>query len=261
MTTTTTTPNLWLWLGPYALLMLFMVHAMVQLTVSLLAQRPSHRRKPLTADALRAKLAALASIDTSYTLREGEDCDIEFIRTDTANATEPRLRARWSTTVTLRLLLDDARHDVRIGEASRSAGYTIGLAGWLPRLWAYAGYHAGPPGRSPLTDAISKAVLAGGWSYRPVIFPYQATYRGAAFMQWLTPAPLRQTRAVTLWGILYPLSYWLGMGWLIALGGSEMYTAHNLIILALISAVWWGIWAFLAWALCGFPRFWLRRDG
>ncbi len=40
------------WLIPFALLMLVMLHAMMEFTVSLLVERPQANRKPLAADRL-----------------------------------------------------------------------------------------------------------------------------------------------------------------------------------------------------------------
>ncbi len=253
-----TTQHLWLWLGPYVLLMLCMVFAMLEFTVSLLAKRPAHRRKPLDAAALRAKLAATAA-SRADTLRVGQACDFEFIWADSDTIDAPRLRARRSSTVRLRLLLDAERHEVRAGETAQSSGYLVGLVGWLPRLRAYAGYSANPPGASPLLDDLRTTVLAAGWTYRPVVLPFLATYGGTALVRRFTPVPLRRTSPGLLWGILYPLSYWLGIGWFLALGGPALWTARTLWLLALVSGAWWGVWGLLAWAICGFPRFWRRR--
>ena len=33
---------------------------------------------------------------------------------------------------------------------------------------------------------------------------------------------------------------------------------HTLLVLIGVSAIWWGVWDFLVWALGGFPAFWRR---
>jgi hypothetical protein len=74
-------------------------------------------------------------------------------------------------------------------------------------------------------------------------------------LQALTPALLRRWTARQFWGVLYPFSYFLGLGYLVAIIGP--LDRHTLLMLIGVSAIWWGIWAFLAWALSGFPS--LRR--
>src|SRR5438128_43305 len=75
-------------------------------------------------------------------------------------------------------------------------------------------------------------------------------------LQALTPAPLRRWTARRFWGVLYPLSYVLSIGYLVAIVGS--LDRHTLLVLIGVSAGWWGVWGFLAWALSGFPAFWRR---
>ncbi|MBI3942306.1 MAG: hypothetical protein HY326_04775 [Chloroflexi bacterium] len=250
--------SLW-WLIPFALLMLVMLHAMMEFTVSLLAQRPQSHRKPIPADELRQRLLAANEGDQPYPLVEGKDCDLE-IRWELEKVPQP---SRWAIASAasggrLRLLLDEHRHEVRMNQVTYSYYFFFGLTGWLPRLGGYAGVQSGPSGH-PMTKALSRIANRGGWSVRPVLWWFQATYRGYHLLERLTPAPLRRWPARRFWGMLYPLSYVLGMGYLVVIIGS--LDRQDVLLLAGISTVWWGIWGFLVWVLRGFPAFWRGRHG
>ena len=68
--------SLW-WLVPYAVLILLMVYAMMEFTVTLL-QRPPANRKPVAGDELRRRLLALHKPDHPHPLVVGQDCDLEM---------------------------------------------------------------------------------------------------------------------------------------------------------------------------------------
>lgn len=248
--------SLW-WFLPYALLMLLMLHAMMEFTVSLLGQRPQSNRKPITAEELRQRLLAGYEADQPYQLITGKDCDLE-IYWELGEVLPPSRLAigKAASGGCLRLLLDEQHHELRMNQMTHSYYFFFGLTGWLPRLGGYAGFHSGPPGYS-MTKELNRIANRGGWSVRPVLWWFQATYRGYHLLEALTPMPLRQWSARRFWGILYPLSYVLGIGYLAAIIGS--LDRHNLLIVAGISAIWWGVWGFLVWMLCGFPAFWRRR--
>jgi hypothetical protein len=244
------------WLVPYIVLMLVMVHAMMEFTVSLLVKRPPANRKPAPGNELRRRLLALNEPDQSHPLIEGRDCDLE-IKWAKEDARHGRFAlSRHSSSSHLRFLLDEQRHELRVHQISSGSGFFLGLEGWLPRIQGYASFSAGPPGQA-LTQDISQIANRSGWAVRPVLWWFQATRSGYHFLRALTPAPLRQWPARRFWGVLYPLSYFVGMGYLMAIIGS--LDQQNLLLLVGISAVWWGIWGFLVWALCGFPAFWRRR--
>jgi hypothetical protein len=243
---------------PYALLMVVMVHAMMEFTISLLAQRPQSNRKPIAADELRERLLALNERDQPYRLVEGKDCDLE-IRWEMGEAPHSSrfAIAKGGALYHLRFLLDEQRHELRVNQVNRSYSFFLGLVGWLPRIGGYFSFQAGPPGQA-MTEEISQIAKRNGWRLRPVLWWFQATHRGYHFLERLTPVPLRRWPAQRFWGILYPLSYTLGVGYLAALISPLDW--HNLLMLLGISAIWWGIWGFLVWVLCGFPAFWqLRR--
>jgi hypothetical protein len=153
----------------------------------------------------------------------------------------------------IRLLLDEHRHDLRMNQVSRSYSFFLGLVGWLPRLGGYASAQSGPPG-GLMTEEISRVANHYGWNVRPVLWWFQATHRGYRFLERLTPPPLRRWPSRRLWGLLYPLSYFIGVGYLVLIAGGLDW--HNWLLLVGVSAGWWGIWGLLVWAMLGFPTFW-----
>ncbi len=244
------------WLVPYVLLLLLMLHAMMEFTVSLLAQRPPARRKPIAAAELRERLLALNRAGLPDQLVEGRDCDLEIYSQVEYPPPAGRFAIGKGASVQhLRLLLDEGRRELRLNQVSHSYGFFLGIVGWLPRIRGYFSFQAGPPGQA-MTKEISQIANQSGWVVRPALWWFQTTYRGYRFLERLTPALLRRWPARRFWGILYPLSYALGLVYLVAMIGP--LDRHNLLLLLGISAAWWGIWGFLVWVLCGFPAFWRR---
>jgi len=241
---------------PYAVLMLVMLHAMMEFTVSLLAKPSPTKRKPVPADELRKRLLALETSEQAFQLRQGQDCDLEIYWEYVMDRQPVGLAIqRGSSMNRIRLLLDEVRHEIRMNEASRSAYFFLGMVGWLPRLRGHFSAQAGPPGEG-MTGHIRQVAHHAGWGVRPVIWWFEATYQGHRFLETLTPSFLRKWPARRLWGILYPLSFILGMGYLVAI--LRPLDGRNLFILLGVSAAWWGVWGFLTWMLLGFPRFWRR---
>lgn len=249
-------PNLWLWLGPYGILLLIMLYAMVEFTVSLFIKYPPPNRRPVTAAQLRARLLALCAKLPPFDRVESPDSDLELRWQAVAKGEGRFWKAKRQTTVRVRLLFDEERHEVRANESSHSSGYIIGLDRWLPRLSGGAGYSAGPLVTGRFAERIAATANAGGWTYRPVVLPFQVTRRGLQFLQALTPTPFRQLPPTQVWGILYPLTYVLAFVWLFGRGSPALWTTHNLWLFVLISTVWWGVWGLLVWTLHGFPKFW-----
>jgi hypothetical protein len=243
------------WLIPYAVLILLMVYAMMEFTVTLL-QRPPANRKPVAGAELRRRLLALNEPDHPHLLVVGQDCDLE-IRWEHEDFQRSRfVLSRHSSSSHVRFLLDEQRHELRMNQVDSGSGFFLGLEGWLPRMQGYASLSAGPPGQM-LTKDISQMTYRSGWTVRPVIWWFQATHSGSRWLQALIPAPLRRWPARRFWGGLYPLSYCLGIGYLVAIIGP--LDRHTLLVLIGVSAIWWGIWGFLVWALGGFPAFWRRK--
>ena len=244
------------WLIPFGFLMLGMLHAMMEFTVSLLVQRPQVKRKPVPADRLRQRLLAVKADDPLYQVVKGKDCDLEICWESNAAPYSGRWAiAKAASEGCVRLLLDELRYELRMNEISHSYYFIFGLTGWLPRLSGYAGMQSGPPG-SPLVKELSQVANRNGWSVRPVLWWFQATYGGYQLLAALTPPPIRQWPARHFWGVLYPFSYGLGMAYLVLISSFER---RDWLLLIGISAVWWGVWGFLVWMLCGFPAFWQRK--
>ena len=86
--------SLW-WLVPYAVLILLMVYAMMEFTVTLL-QRPPANRKPVAGDELRRRLLALNKPDRPHPLVVGQDCDLEM-RWEHEDETKVLTIIRYST--------------------------------------------------------------------------------------------------------------------------------------------------------------------
>jgi hypothetical protein len=244
------------WIVPYIALMLLMVHAMMEFTVTLLVKRPSARRQPVDKDELRRRLLALNQSGQVHSLTEGQDCDLEmkWAYEDTRRSRLAVSRQAGSSHV--RFLLDEQRHELRMHQVDSGSSYFVGLQGWLPRIHGSAGIGAGPPGEF-LTKEISQVANRAGWTVRPVLWWFQATHSGYRFLQALTPAPLHRWSARRFWGWLYPLSFFGGLGYLAAIIWPP--DGRNLLIMAGVAAMWWGIWGFLIWMLRGFPAFWRRR--
>jgi len=244
--------SLW-WLMPYILLMLVMLQAMMEFTVSLLVQRPQAKRSPVPAKELERRLLAESQDARPYRLVEGKDCDLEIVWEPVeTTAAERTLFAKSASRSHIRLLLDETRHDLRVNQVSRSYFFLVGMVGWLPRLQAYASAQSGPP-EAALTKEISQIANRCGWTVRPVIWWFQATQRGFQVLEKLTPRPLRSWSARRFWGILYPLSFLLMITYLIAITGG--FAWDDLAVIAIVTAGWWGIWGFLVWMLLGFPAF------
>ncbi len=229
------------WLAPYLLLMLLMLHAMMEFTVSLLMTHPGSRRKPVSGPELRKRLLRLNESNPASTLVAGRDCDLESYWRSEVEPIPARLAiSRWASDGRLRLLLDESRHECRLNQVSRSYFFFLGLRGWLPRLRAFASVQSGPPGLV-MTEDIGRIAARSGWSVRPVLWWFQATHGGVRFLQAMTPPPLRRWSPRRFWGIVYPLSYILGMAYLAAVIG-PLTLRQGLLILG-VSVAWWGTWA------------------
>jgi hypothetical protein len=182
---------------------------------------------------------------------------------------------KLSTRYGARLLLDDLRREVRWYEWIRSGAFFLGLDGSRPRfmrsLFFQAGYlkvHAWtgaavglsggwPPRIEQIDDfavdvgALRARVVStideAGWSLRPTHLWFQtrpASFRlaRAVLPAWVRLQPLRR-----FWGIVYPASYVLAVGYLLwAAGGFQL---QNVWIVAGITAAWWGVWGGLTWLL------------
>lgn len=213
----------------------FMVHAMMEFTASLLVKPPPANRKPVGAIELRWRLLQLNENNHPYKLIESHDSDLE-LHWDVVKASwQARFaKVKLTTLYRARILLDESRHELRFHEYLRTASFFLGFAGWQPHFNAYIGFQAGYvsgtwagraygllPGFPPRIGQVynfqvstdeAKADITGvandsGWTFRPVLWWFQATHRGYRLLQALTLAPFRHVPARRFWGIIYPVSY------------------------------------------------------
>ena len=272
------------WIGPYAVLVLLMLYAMMEFTVTLLARSPATPRRPLAERDLRRRLLALNEPDRPYFLVEGKDCDLQ----PTWQVIDPAwheqfARVKLTTLYRAWILLDPSRHELRMHELLRSANFFLGFDGWRPVCQPYLFLVAGltgrwtgraygilpgfPPRIGAVTDFAADTValrdqivqVAGrcGWTFRPMNLWFQATTWGFRLLGYITPPAVANMPARHFWGVMYPTSFFLGIGYLVAVG--RLWDLHSLLLIAGVSASWFAVWGFLVWALVGFPIFWRRR--
>ena len=277
--------SLW-FVVPLFVIAIFMLEAMMQCTLALVMGKPRQWKQHATADELRAKLLALTTPGQPWRIEPGTDCDLRLVW----DALDAEWRAQWRTVklsviYDARLLLDEVRHELRINEHVRTANTFVGFTGWsLVASWrwsaswgivegswagvAYGMRHTRWPrvgdavpyvvSSSAETKAIAKVARQAHWTVRPVFWPFQATRHGLALFRRVMPDRLEVAPSRRFWSIAYPASFAAFALYLLLLIGVP--DVHNTLVLLLIFGVWWGIWCPLAWALCGFPRFWQRAD-
>src|SRR6478672_672693 len=229
------------WIVPYAVLMLFMVFAMMQFTVALLAKQPPPEREPVDRNELLSRLLALNSPDNPYQLVPGADCDLELHWNPVESSWAGRFaRVKLSSVYQARMLFDDKHHQVRWWEMLRTSSFFLGFDGWVPnsnRSWqlqtgyintTWAGKAYGIlPGFPPRIGKvstfeldtvtskkrISKVVADSGWTFWPVLWWFQVRRDSNSVLQALLPSALRRISARGFWGILYLASFVVGMGY------------------------------------------------
>jgi hypothetical protein len=277
--------SLW-WIVPYALLMVFMLFAMMQFTVALLARKPGRRGHPVDSAELLRRLMALDAAGNPYRLVEGQDWDLE-LRWEPVNlAWSGRFsRVKLSSLYRARMLFDEVQHEVRWWEMLRTSSLFLGFDGWIPRFnWSWRvqtgyintswtgrayGIQAGFPPRIAEVSGyeldtvkpkmeISKIITQSGWTFRPVLWWFETRRGGGRLLQVLIPPALKRLPARRFWGIIYPASFFLGIAYLAAVAGPLDISAWLWIVA--VSAIWWGTWGFITWALTGFPAFWRRSS-
>lgn len=285
--------SLW-WLLPAGAIAVFMVVAMMRFTLALLTRRPRRRAQRIGGAELRARLAALAGHDSPYRVTERRHGGLE-LAWDVVDAAWRERFARVKLTVAYRarMLLDEARGEVRWFESVRSSSFFLGFDGWRARWNASFFYRSGYvnvtwsglaygilPGFPPrigrvrefhldtvaVKEEIRAVVEAAGWGFRPTTTALEVSPRFIRFcrgaLDLLVPAAWRGWSERRVWGVLYPLSFALFFVYLIFIAGSPaMVTPGDLGVMAAVAAIWWTIWGFLAWALLGFPTPGRRRRG
>ncbi len=229
-----------------------MLHAMMELSVSLLAARAPSRRTPVAKADLLRRLRAIEDPDWPAPLTPGVDCDLEIHRRSPRESN----RRRWALAgsggnARVRLLLDDSRAEVRVNESAGSYRFFVGRAGWLPVLRGSAGAAAGPPGAA-LVDEIGEVARRAGWTMRPVVWRSQATHRGLRVRRMLVPEMLRRWSPRRFWGVLYPASFAAAIAVLVTAAGP--LSRSQWLVLGGVVAAWWLVWTSLMWVLGGFRR-------
>ncbi len=264
-----------LWIVPAFALTCFMVYAMMECTVSFLVKRPPPGRKTVDAAELRHRLLGLNQPGNPYRLVDSRVADLE-LHWDVVDASWYELFAKVKLTIVYhaRMLIDELQREVRWYEIMRSSNFLIGFDGWTLRLnfafrlqtgylnvdWrglAYGIISVFPPriGRvykfhlntMRVKNEITRIVTESGWALRPRYLWFQTRRGSYQLGQALLPATLRRWPARRFWGLVYPASYVLTIGYLVAITGA--YDFRNLLVFGAISAAWWGVWGFLAWIL------------
>lgn len=260
-----------LWIVPGVVLSLFMVFAMMEFTVAVLRREPKRMGKPVDEATLRQRLLALNEPGKRYRLVEDEKYDL-LLDWEVVDASwrRPFGKVKLTTAYGARMLLDEERHEVRWYEWVRSANTFIGFDGWVPRFnFSYffqAGYlnvvwkgsaYGLLPGWPPrigrvyhfslntieVKKEIGEVITESGWILRPTHLWFQTRRGTLSLGKRLLPARIRQLPPQRFWGVVYPLSFVAAIGYLLLVTGA--YDRDTLLVVALVSAAWWGIWGFI----------------
>lgn len=266
--------SLW-WLLPGVVLILFMSLAMMELTASLLVREPRWRGRPAAPEELRRRLTELGGEQAAYRVVEAPDGSLE-LRWQVVDATWYELFAQVKLTAVYRarMALDEERRELRWYESIRSSSFFLGFqhgrprfnasftyrGGYVDMLWAGRAYGI-LPGFPPrigraydfrintveVKDQVRRVVREAGWTFRPVVWPFLLSARASRRLGQLMPPGLRSVPRRQLWGVLYPLSYVLGIGYLALILGPLDRQAW--LAIGLVSAGWWGVWGLVTWLL------------
>jgi len=261
---------------------LIMITAMMEWTAAFLVRRPNRAKAPVDAGELTKRLLALNESGAKYRLVPAKECDLK-LEYEVVDASWHNLFSmiKLSTIYGARLLFDPARHEVRWCEWLRTRDFFIGVHGWgivinwswqlqvgyIDVVWkgrAY-GVQAGfPPRVERIYDfslntvqvkrEISAVVMQSGWTFRPVIFWFQAgRSRLRTVLDNWSQRVLPNWPETRVRGLLAGVTYVLFIGYLLwMIGGSgeeSLWTVRNLGVFAAISALWWTLWGLLTWLL------------
>lgn len=276
-------PSLW-WFGLAFLLALFMVVAMMEFTVSLLARRPSRRAVRIDAGELERRLLThvFETMPVRITRAAGGGLQIrDYVLGDDWRADFQR--AMFSDTYRARMVLDTRRHELRWYESVTTRTLFLGFDGWIPRFRGHIAYSGGQvdlvgtvrayafnPGMPrrigpdltfgmntvQLKREVSALLHDAGWSFKPVTLPFFATGRWLTFSERVLPAWIKQVSAGWFWGTVYVGSYVAVVCYLMVgarLIDPDAWSSHNILIALLVSVGWWAIWGLLTWVLYGLP--------
>src|SRR5437016_1209070 len=212
------------------LLALFMVTAMLEWSAAFLVRRPSRGTVPVEPDELKNRLLALNRSDVQYRLVPGKQCDLE-LEWDVVDTS-------WSLQVGY----------VDVVWKGRAYGVQAGFPPRVERVYDFS------LNTVQVKRDISGVVMGSGWTFRPVIFWFQAgRSRLSALLDSYSPAPFPSWPETRVWLLVAAGSYVLFLGYLLwAIGGftaRDFWTRQNTAVVAAISAVWWGMWGLLTWLL------------
>ncbi len=236
---------------------LIMITAMMEWTAAFLVRRPNRAKAPVDANELKNRLLALNESGAKYRLVPAKECDLK-LEYEVVDSSWHNLfsKIKLSANYGARLLFDPARHEVRWCEWLCTREFFIGVHGLgIVINWSWqlqVGYI--DVLSVQVKREISAVVMQGGWTFRPVIFWFQAgrsrlrTVLDAWSLRVLPNWP--ETRAR---GLLAGVTYVLFIGYLLwmigGFGEESLWTVHNLGVLAVISALWWAGWGLLTWLL------------
>jgi len=126
------------WIAPLPVIAILMVLAMMECTRTLLAKPAPKNLRPVDGAELRRRLVALSAPQNHYRIVEAKPWDLE-LDWDAVPASWPEHLAKIKLTAVYRarMLLDEARHEVRWFEFLRTSNFFIGFNGWVPIFrWA-----------------------------------------------------------------------------------------------------------------------------
>ncbi len=258
-----------LWIVPVLAMSFFMVYAMMLLVMSYFATSPRRKKPPPSSAAeFKARLLALNGPERPFNLEPATNRDFNLKwRVVDAKWYELFARVWLNNHYTVRLLLDEGRHVLRMHESLRSTYFFVGIVGWRLRIQFGLTYYAGlvqgryrgkawgltrlfPPKVGEVYDfdldtpavkqLIYRAALESGWGVKPVIWWFEASRWGKGIGRLLIPPLLNRWPPKKLWGVLYPVSYVATMVWIAFVAGIEITDWRNIGIMAVVSAIWWG---------------------
>jgi hypothetical protein len=272
----------WLIAATFALGLL-MVHAMMEFTIALRWPGKRAQGGGMDARALRERLLRLNERAQGWQIVPHPRADLEprwdiFHNTPVTDCDRVRLTSRYRTWI----LLDEERREARIYEHIHSSSFFLGMLHGGPKFnrpHFFAGPMEGPPwsglaycvGPGFFPDvlavhafsfetrtarlAIERAVKTAGWTVRPVVLWFQALRGPFRFFRALVPRPLRHWPSRRFWGILYPLSFFSIIGFILWwTGGPANLDAEGWLALAIVCAGWWLVWGIIAWVIArGIP--------
>lgn len=261
-----------------------MLVAMMEFTTSILTRRPRRSKTPVTRTELERRLLELSIESSPVKITPAAGGGLEIRDYVLADEWRERFkRVAFSVVYRARIGLDERRHELRWYESVRSRSLYLGFDGWIPRIQGGYWYQGGlvdmvgktqvyafepgfPPRLSQTLDVdmntvqlkreVSDVVTQAGWHFKPVTLPFLASGRWIALSRRIIPPPIARLPGRLFWGMLYPASYAVLVVYLMGLAWVDdpaSWNRHNLLIVLLVSAGWWGVWGFLAWMLCGFP--------